>query len=422
MLSINGIITALRYPLKTGSLFFILACFLLLSVARAAIEFVGTIGMVGGSVLGVFVLLWYARYLFFVLEYTALGHSDPPLIEWEMISPAERPRTMFQGVLIMTLIGVGELVLQYLGSTVFSVYTVVAVLYVPATVCVISVDQHIGRVFDPLRAFRLIGNLGYHYLGILAAIGLVSGVLALSFYYFDGILLTNAVLFYTGVWLFHLIGRVLYANRDAIGLDAERAPERDQEKADAEQLQAQNALLDEIFPISRIGKYPDALRAIDEYLERYDSPVDEQRLFDALLNWENPYLGLKLGQRRVDRCMAGKNMVSALQLCDRCLAVDKRFRPNGADTTIKIAEAAQTDGRSGMALVLLSDFMQRFPDHPGELRALNLLIPLAAKRDQRDNSRAFVQGLMQHYLETVPAERRSPEIEALIPLFAPEKH
>jgi hypothetical protein len=419
MMTIKGSIATLRYPLKTGSLFFILACFLLLTVARAAIEFVGTIGLVGGIVLGIFVLLWYARYLFFILEHTALGHSEPPLFEWEMVSPTERPRTLFQGVLIMTLIGVGELVLHYLGGAVFSVYAVIAVLYFPATVCVISVDQHIGRVFDPLRAFRLIGNLRHHYLTILAAIVLVSGVLALSFDYSDSIMLTNAVLFYTGVWLFHVIGRVLYANRDAIGLDAERAPERDREKANTEQLRAQNALLDEIFPISRIGKYTNAMRAIDEYLKRNDSPVDEQRLFDALMKWEDPYLGLKLGQRRLDRFVAGKNMVSALQLCDRCLAADKQFRPNGADTTIKIAEAAQTDGRSVMALALLSDFMQRFPDHPGELRALNLLIPVAA---QRDDNKAFVRGLIQHYLETVPVERRSPEIEALIPLFDGDKN
>ena len=113
--------------------------------------------------------------------------------------------------------------------------------------------------------------------------------------------------------------------------------------------------------------------------------------------------------------MAEKNMVSALQLCDRCLAAEKRFRPKGADTTIRVAEAAQTDGRSDMALILLSDFMQRFPDHPSEQRALNLLIPVAA---QRDDNKAFVRGLIQHYLETVPAERRNPEIEALIPLFA----
>ena len=154
------------------------------------------------------------------------------------------------------------------------------------------------------------------------------------------------MLFYTGVWLFHIIGRVLYANRDAIGLDAERAPERDQEKADAEQMQAQNVLLAQIFPVSRAGKYSNAMQAIDTYLERNDSPDDEQRLFDALMTWEDPYLGLKLGQRRLDRFVDGKNMVSALRLCGRCVAADDRFRPKGADTTIRIAQAALADGRS----------------------------------------------------------------------------
>ncbi|HUO82557.1 MAG TPA: hypothetical protein VM616_06835 [Gammaproteobacteria bacterium] len=367
----------LGYPLQPVPLIAIV--FFTLGFALAAMA-----GLLGLPLFALLVV-WLAKYVFIVVENSAQGRREPPVLSREMINPFGESRHLLLLGVLAIYAGFAAWLGGMLGRDAMLLFLWAVALLLPASIALLTVEQRLLPALDPLRMLRLAAALRWRYALLWLAVAGCVSLPALAPLLIRQPLLLVVVWIYGVLLCAHAFGRVLYEGRDAIGLDVEIEPDRVLARLRRERWQRIERVLDEVWRQARQGKLRAAYAALLTGLE--EEVVDTQEriaVHERLLGWDDRSLALAHARDWLGELVRGGETPAAWRLCADCLSVDARFRPADADAAFALAKFALEGGDTDRALLLLEDFDTHY-DGRGPIQAAALLA-IRVLLDRRDDA------------------------------------
>lgn len=364
------LLSLLLLPLRPTPLVLIVSFALGLTLAARAGLF--------GIPLALILLSWFFKYGYVVLDTTARGFSEPPVLSVEMVNPANEQRPLGQLLIIGVFYGATEAAEPLIGTAAVSVLRIGALALLPASIAVLGSTGSILEAVNPQVLLKMIGRLGPSYLLIMAAAAApaaISWLMVVHVMNWLALPLTIllAVLMYACLAAFSVIGGVLYDKRMELGLEAWKTPERDRARQEHETGQRHEKVIDELYGHWRGGARAEALQAAQQWLASRGHAFDEYEwLCERLLAWPDRRLAHRLAQDYIARLIETKGYAQALAVARRHLKVDVDFRPARSAELIRLVNVARDGGDRALARALLADFERHYSNDPASGVALAL--------------------------------------------------
>ena len=271
------------------------------------------IGILLGVVeFGFFMGLWYvvivlayafwisANYFIEIIEFKAVGHDDWPVFSLDTLVAGRNQAgiAFFAIVLVATAI---VFALQYAERDSFAMLVLVAVLIgLPASAALMAVTRNLFSALNPISVLAAMGRMGPGYLLCLASSAAMFALLWLAW--------TRG-----GAWYFplayglflqaYLIGRVVYARRLALGVQAPRSPEAKAARVQGEIVAVRRSVLSHAYGFAAHGNRAGALKHIDAYLDETEDSLEARLwMLNEMARWEDTSVAGRFCELLVESC------------------------------------------------------------------------------------------------------------------------
>lgn len=381
------------YPLKGGPL----ATILVMALVQTFVSYLVLVGWL----LGLLALAAVYRYAFMVLRATANGRMEPP----EGLGNGDNSLGMSQVALIiiyMFMAIAGGVLFLAIGGPILAIGWVgfLAFAYPGATMS-LAIDMNLGHALNPLTPLAIMERLGWPYF--------VVALLTLMFVFsqanaeallapilpgpFD-LIIAYALSNYVTIATFHLMGYLIYQYHDELGYEVDAPLALSRAKSDPDQ-----DVIDESEALARDGKLDQAAELLAGHLrQRGGSEVLHQRYRKILTAKQDTPGLLAHGNQWVTILVAQENYRPALNVARDCIALDASFRPQHPEEIHVLADAAQKQSQSQLALQLVSGFHKNHPKHKHVPKNLLLAAQLMAERfNQEDKARTLLKQVKERY-------------------------
>jgi len=310
---------------------------------------------------------WFLKYAFVLLEHTAQGRPGAPVLSMEDANPLGEMRPFLFGLLIATFYGIGRALGSMLGEGWATTTYVLGMAVLPAVIAIEVITGRFTAALHPGSIAAMIRRLGPGYL-IVMAIAATCGWLA-QWIAIDAthlaLLLRIASLMLLWLVLFSTLGGVIHERRFEIGFEPERSPETTQRRQVAALQRERDRFVDQVFAEYRAGSSVNAWASIQQRVGQGTGALAEYEwLYPRVAAWANPTLANRVGQELLTLLLASQRNGDAVKLVKDRLQADARFRPATGEQTLRVAQLARDAGDWPLARALITDFEQRFADHP----------------------------------------------------------
>jgi hypothetical protein len=353
----------LRYlirPLETTSL-------LVIGVFALGAEF-ATHGGLYGFVMGILMLSWFFKYAYVLIDATANGIEEPPVLTAEMLNPLEQ-RPLAQ---LMITAAIGGLAWKLGGAAGIAV-AVIGLFYLPASAAVLGASVRAIDAVNPVVLTRVIRGLGFYYplvLGVIAFYGVAL--------YFIGQtnlweLLQVALALFCVLSIFTMLGGALYERRHELGLEPTHTPERKAERIERERSRERAHALDVVYGEARGGNFMAARDSLLHWL-RHESQDwlerDVHFFFTEARTWQDEKAFVFVSRFLISYLIEHGRTGTAVELVGGVLDRAPTLKLGTAGDTVKIATLARAAGKRSLALRVLAPFENQFP---GDARTAEVL-------------------------------------------------
>jgi hypothetical protein len=353
----------LGFPLRTAPLFLIVVFSVLLVLAARAGLF--------GLPLGFIMLSWFSKYAFVLMDSTAEGVSEPPVLSIEMINPLDEQRPLMLLILAVGVFYLSDAASYWVGPQVALAIAVAGAALLPAIVAVQGATSSVAQSLNPRTFLGLIWRLRGDYLLIVGFIALV-GLFA-QFVVASGIggslplIVRIGLLLYAWLAIFALIGGVLFERRFDIDLEAAHTPERVEASDDRPIEREHERQIDRIYAEWRGGAHANAWQTILTQVAQSADEVAELRwLYRRAAQWPDTRLADRLARELLPRLLVQRATGEALDIARERLRSNALFRPARSADLLALANLARTAGDRATARLLLRDFSKLYPDDPAQ--------------------------------------------------------
>jgi hypothetical protein len=339
------------------------------------------LGLRGGAVgipLIAIIASWVFKYAFALLDRTAEGGREAPVLSYEMLHPLTEQRPLATMGLVIALLVASRWLERWTGAEGGILVRVLILICVPAIIAVQGMSGSFISALDPSAWLKLIVRLRVNYVFILivvASFWLLARSIApptLDTMSLVGVslpvayIVRIAILMYGWLALHAFIGTTLFERRVEIGFEPNHSPEWVAAREQRERDRDTDLLVDRIFAQWRGGAHGNAWKTVDAHLQRSPDRTAELRmLFERIARWPDVRLGHLLANELLPNLLAANRPGEALNIVRDRLQVDSEFRPLRGEDAIRIAELARDGGDRSTARQLLKDFSERYPAHPG---------------------------------------------------------
>lgn len=341
------------YPLQGTILAAIIVLFLL-----------GRLGLAAG-LLGIFLLLCVlsalVQFSFVVFRASAMGRRKVTVLGPHEFSPLSNPAPWYAVVLALLIGAAYHLAETWAGAAGSAGVAIVVLLLGPAAMTLLVLNDKLLDALNPLHIARMIVAMGAPYALMPAALLLIAGAGTWVAQSDAPWWLRDLALGYLTFLALHALGRIVYAQRERLGLATFNEDTLKIRHDEAAARQRRNATLDLVFQEARTDT-PRALALLQNFFStEQDTLAAREWVFEHARDWPNPGVALTLAQQLIDRHLAAGNAHAALSVLDWGLQTNPAFRPAGASATLAAAQAARYNNRPRLVTAVLSDFGRRFP-------------------------------------------------------------
>jgi hypothetical protein len=323
---------------------------------------------------------WFFKYAFILFDHSSRGFDEPPVLDVKMMNPIDEQRPLAQLLIIVLLAGVAYLAYRTLGIAAATMFAIVSLLCLPASVAILGLEGNILKAINPLAWAAMIKGLGPLYLVVL---GLIASC-ALVIVWLTRLDLWLSIRIALGMFgilsIFSVLGGALFERRDQLGIHTWVSPEQEAEKQRKEDHAQSEKLVHEAYGLTRADRHVNAWELLQRWLAQHNYAVDAYAwICESVSSWDDPRYLTRLSQDHIERLLTLKRTGEALDVVSRRLAADSSFRPKSAAATLQIAQlAARGGGVPKVARTLTSDFAARFPGDPHTPTAIALARHLQA--------------------------------------------
>ena len=300
---------------------------------------------------------WFFKYCFVLLDSAVAGEEEPPVLAIEMLNPLDEQRPLAQAILIAAGWALSSWLGAKLGRPALVASGALLLATLPASVAVLGIGGNPLRAAYPVTLAALIRGMGRDYGWLLlATLACGSGLYALAQTQVPpGILVaTGELVFLT---LFALIGGAVHENRFALGVATRTRAERGAERALREHAEERSRMLDRSFGQARLGRVHDAWAEIERWILEHCHEAPDRRsraneeytaLIESASRWEDPRIADRLVSDHLARLLSQRETGGALDVLERRLASNPRFRPASPAHATRLRELAALAGRRSL--------------------------------------------------------------------------
>jgi hypothetical protein len=300
-----------------------------------------------GLFAAMFLLIWFFKYCYVLVEHLADGAPEPPVMDVDMLSPFET-RPWIQGALLFG----GAWLCHRIGGNAGLVLGLVLLAIFPATVAILGFGEHAWQAVNPVSWMRVMRGLGPYYVALLFALGVVAAIAWLFARLPLWSLIENAVELWCVVAFYSLVGASIYMRRRQLGYEPSRSPERAAARAEAERLKLRARMVDDVFQLVRIGKHVDATAPLAQWLrdiEPEHAAKDSYHLAEQALKWETPAALNPIGSTLIRHLMRFGRPDAALAVFETIRTRAPNFTMDSANDLRTLADYAESTGREALA-------------------------------------------------------------------------
>lgn len=380
----------LAYPLKGHALPLLIIFSLVLSLVlnswlQAIVSLFAV--MIFGS--------WTLKYAYAVLENTIFGHSTPPMFTFDMWF-ATNQRPLKQLFFLLTVFGITGLIRQVAGDIPALFVFTLALLLMPASAVIIAIQDSLFSALNPFKLILLAKRIGSAYI----IVSLLFSLPMLLFLFVQEIPLLFRIMgiMYLLFMTFHFIGFIVYHRRESLALDVSFSPEREaeaQEKAQEKQL---GDILYEVHVLARGGRVQEAIEELFAKLPKLGDTFDAHaKIFARLTLWEEKSVVLAYGQYDISQLIKKNRLSQAIAIYQDCFDIKATFAPKNPFQILPLATTAYREQRYPLALQLVQDFQNRYPNHPDIIAIKLLTAKLLGKHFKRyQEAKAIMVQLLKY--------------------------
>lgn len=300
----------------------------------------------------------FLHYCFAVGERAADGHLDAPPAGYSQLAPFRLKPLLFLVTLAAAWSAL-HAVIEPLAAA------LVLACLVPAIAAAFIGHRVLAFQLNPLSWLQIVLRLGPRYAVMVALLV----PLSLTVVYLPANLVLPVFLFVmlaSVIGLFFGLGRVLYLNRDALGIEAEGSDEDHQRLEDARrEAEAFRRRVEDWRRLHRRGHHQDVVDIIRAWLDATRAGVEEwERVFDALLEWQNPKTAALFTPFLIDKLFGLRQESRAFA---HYRTIWDRHGPlplSTDDGLYRMARLSRDAGRTDIAMRLLKNLPHLFPDSP----------------------------------------------------------
>ncbi len=266
----------------------------------AVIEFGVFIGIPLVALVWIYVLWIAPNYFFEIVEYKALGSEGWPVFSLEtLVAGRNQVGVVF---CVFVLVAAGSYVaLRYTErDTLAEILLSTGLIVYPASVALLAVTRRFSAALNPLRVVSAAAGMGLAYLYCLLASVAV-------------LVLFHSAQTRGGLWYFpliyglflqaYLIGSIVYARRDVLGVNAPRSPEARAQRVRDETLAIRKRILNHAYGFAAHGNLTGALKHIEAYVAKDEDSLEARLwILNEATRWGNSNLALALGRRVIEYC------------------------------------------------------------------------------------------------------------------------
>lgn len=336
------------FPFKGGALALVITFTLGLMLALRAGLF--------GLALGIALVSWFFKYCFILLDAIITGADEPPVLSTEMINPVDEQRPVAQALIIAGGATLTFELDRHAGPVAAWACGAVLLLFLPASIASLGMSGSAWRAVWPPELWSVVRGAGRDYLVLIAGIPGLALLLA-AVGHFD---VPIWVLFASGqlalLLAFALIGSVLHEHRLELGIEYRTLREHIAERTERELADERHRMMDHVYMKFRVSKPLEGWQEIHTWLQSQrtgDDPAGNQvREYQALLaiaqGWDDVRAADKLTSELVELYFARRETGRALDVVEKRLATNPKYRPSNAAHTLRLAELAGAAGKRAL--------------------------------------------------------------------------
>jgi hypothetical protein len=312
-----------------------------------------------GLIMGVLMLSWFFKYAYVLLDATANGVTEPPVLSIEMLNPVEQ-RPLMQ---LIICVAFGWVVYE-VGGAVGLIIGVLGLFYLPASMAVLGASVRAIDAVNPLALTRTIKGLGVYYPLILAIIGGYVIVIVLLARIDIWEQLKVAFLLFAIYSIFCVLGGALYERRHALGLEPTHTPERKAERKEQERAKERHKAIDEVYGEARGGNFAAARDSLLRWLRFVDADLlerDVRFIFGQAREWQDERAFVFVSRFLISHLIETGKTGTAVEIVDGVLTRAPAMKLGTASDTLKLASLARAAGKRSLALRILAQFEIQFP-------------------------------------------------------------
>ena len=333
---------------------------LMIAIFTILIKLLVTGGLYG-IIMSFFVLSWFFKYAYVLVDATANGLDETPVLSVEMLNPASEQRPLAQ-LAICSAVGWCA---YKLGGAAGIAVAVLGLLYLPASVAVLGASSRAIDAVNPLALTRVIKGLGGYYVFILGVV--VVYAIAIVFLADSALWMTAkiAILMFFVLSIFAVLGGALYERRHVLGLEPTHTPERRAERAERERSKERHKALDEVYGEARGGNFIAARESLLRWLRFADADWlerDVRFIFSQAREWQDEKAFVFISRFLISQLIEMGKTGTVVEIVDGVLARAPTLKLGTASDTLKIATLARAAGRRALALRILQAFETQFPN------------------------------------------------------------
>lgn len=321
-------------------------------------------------------VLWgvLIKYSYEALRATARSSLAPPKITWEVMTEGLGAVIVKQGALYFVLVLAFIFVVGKFGPFFGVLFTVLALLSVPAMIILLATTDNLVHALNPLLFVRMAFRIGWGYLLMYLFLTLLLAAPGLAGYYIirfmpaglQTLLIAFAEAFYTLV-SYHLMGYVILQYHGDIGyeVDSEDFEDPTAKNTAPAAEDGESRLLREIDVLVKEGDLNAALAAIQNATRTQGIqglPLSE-RCFNLLKVLKRSKEMAAYAPQHLTRLVAANQRAKALEVYLFCQEQDRDFTPDAA-TLLKLGGMFSEAGKGKEAIAAFSRFTKAYPTHP----------------------------------------------------------
>jgi len=364
--------------------------------------------------------LIFFGYLFVVLEYTARGHQQVPMLSGSLVYEARGP--LFKAFLLASAMLSIVYVIDNPYWQLFAAIFMLLLLPI-ATSILIMYDSFIAAI-TPAAWYQVLRHLrpGPHLLQYLLFSGLlmvaVHTVINLNWGWYNPLKMVPMLV--SLLWVFRSFGAILNDHANELGLQIDFGEHISQQQAHQADQQAIADFLYDMHKLVSGGKRKQAMTEIQQRIKA-SNYTDERAYFEQLQQWQTAEAAIAVGRGYVGRLLTAGDLANAWRVLEFCYDnnVDEQgnqgIRLTEGRVVLELARHLRSHKQNRILLHLLSHFGEDFEGHPRAAEACLLGASVAAEA-MNDGPLASI--FLNRFATEFPQQTGSEEyqrLQALLP-------